>query len=115
MTTVDIYKGVVPFIGLQVLAVALVFYFPKIATWLPTPSDGDKPHTNYNADNESRRRANRAAFCFDLAYMLRRYCSIRPHGDFRLSMRVRIALFVHEAMLGRHSDKFEVLAGSLQI
>ncbi len=35
VTTVDIYKGVVPFIGLQVLAVALVFYFPKIATWLP--------------------------------------------------------------------------------
>ncbi|MDI4636972.1 MULTISPECIES: hypothetical protein [Halomonadaceae] len=27
--------GVVPFVGLQVLAVALVFLFPGIATWLP--------------------------------------------------------------------------------
>ncbi len=35
VTTVDIYKGVVPFIILQVFATAIVFYFPKIATWLP--------------------------------------------------------------------------------
>ena len=31
----DIYKGVVPFIGLQALALLLVFWFPSIAVWLP--------------------------------------------------------------------------------
>ena len=33
--TLDIYKGVVPFIILQVLATIVVFMFPGIATWLP--------------------------------------------------------------------------------
>ncbi len=31
----DIYKGVVPFILLQLFALALVYVFPGIATWLP--------------------------------------------------------------------------------
>jgi tripartite ATP-independent transporter DctM subunit len=31
----DIYKGVVPFIGLQFLALLLLFLFPQIALWLP--------------------------------------------------------------------------------
>jgi tripartite ATP-independent transporter DctM subunit len=31
----DIYKGVVPFIGLQFIALVLVFQFPQIALWLP--------------------------------------------------------------------------------
>jgi TRAP-type mannitol/chloroaromatic compound transport system permease large subunit len=31
----DIYKGVVPFIGLQFLALVLLFLFPQIALWLP--------------------------------------------------------------------------------
>jgi tripartite ATP-independent transporter DctM subunit len=31
----DIYKGVMPFIGLQALTLALVFFYPQIATWLP--------------------------------------------------------------------------------
>ena len=31
----DIYKGVVPFICLQLLALGLVFMFPSIALWLP--------------------------------------------------------------------------------
>lgn len=35
VTTLDIYKGVVPFIGLQVMAVVILFYTPSIATWLP--------------------------------------------------------------------------------
>ncbi|MFN4163518.1 MAG: TRAP transporter large permease subunit [Ferrovibrio sp.] len=35
VTTMDIYKGVVPFIGLQFLAVVILFYTPSIATWLP--------------------------------------------------------------------------------
>jgi tripartite ATP-independent transporter DctM subunit len=36
ITTMQIYKGVVPFILLQLLALALVAYWPAIATWLPT-------------------------------------------------------------------------------
>jgi tripartite ATP-independent transporter DctM subunit len=35
VTTLDIYKGAVPFIGLQGLALALVFIFPGLALWLP--------------------------------------------------------------------------------
>ena len=35
VTTLDIYKGVVPFIALQVLSVVILFYTPSIATWLP--------------------------------------------------------------------------------
>ena len=35
VATADIYRGVIPFIGLQLVAVALVFYFPTIAIWLP--------------------------------------------------------------------------------
>jgi tripartite ATP-independent transporter DctM subunit len=35
VTTRHIYLGVVPFVLLQILGVALVFWFPKIATWLP--------------------------------------------------------------------------------
>jgi tripartite ATP-independent transporter DctM subunit len=31
----DIYKGVVPFIAMQALTLALVFFFPAIALWLP--------------------------------------------------------------------------------
>jgi tripartite ATP-independent transporter DctM subunit len=33
--TLAIYKGVVPFIGLQLLALVLVYIYPGIATWLP--------------------------------------------------------------------------------
>ncbi|NJD89276.1 MAG: TRAP transporter large permease subunit [Betaproteobacteria bacterium] len=35
VTTRQIYLGVIPFIGMQVLAVVLVFLFPAIALWLP--------------------------------------------------------------------------------
>ncbi len=33
--TVNIYRGVIPFIFIQVIAIFLVFIFPEIATWLP--------------------------------------------------------------------------------
>lgn len=36
ITTLDIYKGAVPFIALQVLVVAAVYVFPEIAKWLPS-------------------------------------------------------------------------------
>lgn len=35
VTTGDIYRGVLPFIGLQAVAVLVLFFFPTIATWLP--------------------------------------------------------------------------------
>ncbi|WP_028579612.1 TRAP transporter large permease [Desulfogranum japonicum] len=34
--TVDIYKGVMPFVGLQVLAILLLILFPQIITWMPS-------------------------------------------------------------------------------
>ena len=33
--TFDTYKGVVPFIGLQLLVLVLLFLVPALATWLP--------------------------------------------------------------------------------
>ncbi len=35
VTTGDIYKGVLPFIGLQALALGLLFAFPQLTSWLP--------------------------------------------------------------------------------
>jgi tripartite ATP-independent transporter DctM subunit len=35
VTTGMIYKGVIPFIGLQVVALAILFLYPGLATWLP--------------------------------------------------------------------------------
>ncbi|MEM9629295.1 MAG: TRAP transporter large permease subunit [Pseudomonadota bacterium] len=36
VATVDIYRGVLPFIGIQLFALAMVFSFPDLATWLPS-------------------------------------------------------------------------------
>lgn len=36
VTTGMIYRGAVPFVGLQVLAIALLFIFPDLVTWLPS-------------------------------------------------------------------------------
>jgi tripartite ATP-independent transporter DctM subunit len=33
--TADIYRGVIPFVGLQILAVLLCVLFPQLLTWLP--------------------------------------------------------------------------------
>lgn len=35
VTSGDIYRGVLPFIGLQLIGLALLFFFPGLATWLP--------------------------------------------------------------------------------
>lgn len=35
ITTPQIYRGVIPFIALQILALAILWYFPETATWLP--------------------------------------------------------------------------------
>jgi tripartite ATP-independent transporter DctM subunit len=33
--TMEMYRGVIPFVGMQVVALVLVFSYPGIATWLP--------------------------------------------------------------------------------
>lgn len=33
--TVEIYKGVIPFVGIQLLMLAVLWFFPSLATWLP--------------------------------------------------------------------------------
>ena len=33
--TIDIYKGVLPFVALQLIGIIIVFSSPNIATWLP--------------------------------------------------------------------------------
>jgi TRAP-type mannitol/chloroaromatic compound transport system permease large subunit len=35
ITTRHMYIGVLPFVAIQILAVALVFFYPQIALWLP--------------------------------------------------------------------------------
>ena len=34
--TIDIYKGVIPFIFIQILMLILLSIFPIVATWLPS-------------------------------------------------------------------------------
>jgi len=36
ITTMHIYKGVIPFIAIQLIGLCLIAYWPSIATWLPT-------------------------------------------------------------------------------
>ena len=36
VTTGDIDRGIVPFVGLQIIALAIVWVLPDLATWLPT-------------------------------------------------------------------------------
>jgi len=35
VTTGDIYRGVIPFIGVQIVGLGLLYAFPSLATWLP--------------------------------------------------------------------------------
>ncbi|MBI3709952.1 MAG: TRAP transporter large permease subunit [Proteobacteria bacterium] len=35
ITTGDIYRGIIPFVAMQLLALVLVFFFPGLALWLP--------------------------------------------------------------------------------
>ena len=36
LTMVDLYRSVIPFIGLQIIVLVLVMIFPMLATWLPS-------------------------------------------------------------------------------
>ena len=40
ITTAHIYRGVLPFIAIQIVALILVFLFPELATWLPSRISG---------------------------------------------------------------------------
>ena len=35
VTTRHMYTGVLPFVAMQILAVAILYWFPQIALWLP--------------------------------------------------------------------------------
>jgi TRAP-type mannitol/chloroaromatic compound transport system permease large subunit len=35
ITTAMIYKGAIPFVGLQIFALVLLFMFPILVLWLP--------------------------------------------------------------------------------
>ena len=41
LRTADIYRGVVPFVALQLVALVLLWYAPGLATWLPEALYGD--------------------------------------------------------------------------
>jgi len=41
VTIWHIYKGVAPFVVLQLIGLAIVFYFPKLTTWLPAMAYGN--------------------------------------------------------------------------
>lgn len=43
MTTADIYRGVVPFVALQIAGLALLWMIPSLATWLPGKVYGTAP------------------------------------------------------------------------
>ena len=36
VTTADIYRGIVPFVIIQLIGLTMVIFFPKMATWLPS-------------------------------------------------------------------------------
>jgi TRAP-type mannitol/chloroaromatic compound transport system permease large subunit len=36
VTSRDVYRGIIPFVVLQVIGLTLVVAFPWMATWLPT-------------------------------------------------------------------------------
>ncbi len=35
MSSNDIYVGVMPFVGMQLIGLVLLFMYPSLATWLP--------------------------------------------------------------------------------
>ena len=36
ITTMDIYRGIIPFVVIQLVGLALIATFPALATWLPS-------------------------------------------------------------------------------
>jgi TRAP-type mannitol/chloroaromatic compound transport system permease large subunit len=35
VTTGDIYRGIIPFVLFQLIGLAIIVFFPELATWLP--------------------------------------------------------------------------------
>ena len=50
ISTVQIYRGALPFVGLQILMIGLLWLFPELATWLPETAFG--PDTAQQAGGE---------------------------------------------------------------
>lgn len=56
--TIDIYKGVIPFVIIQLIVLSIIAAFPSIATWLPEKVYGEEiiaptdetPYENYQVD-----------------------------------------------------------------
>jgi TRAP-type mannitol/chloroaromatic compound transport system permease large subunit len=44
ITTQTIYKGIIPFVGIQILVMVLMWEFPALATWLPNQIYGVDPN-----------------------------------------------------------------------
>jgi len=38
--TLDIYRGIIPYVAIQLAGLALVYFIPEIATWLPSVLGG---------------------------------------------------------------------------
>jgi TRAP-type mannitol/chloroaromatic compound transport system permease large subunit len=36
VTTVQIYRGAIPFVGIQLFALLMLAVFPELVTWLPS-------------------------------------------------------------------------------
>lgn len=51
VTTGHIYRGIIPFVALQVVAIGLLWGFPQIATWLPGVIYGEPAFAEQNGDD----------------------------------------------------------------
>ena len=40
VTTTTIYRGIIPFMIIQLIAVGMIFFVPSLATWLPAVAYG---------------------------------------------------------------------------
>ncbi len=52
VNTVQIYRGAIPFVGVQLLAIIILWVLPDIATWLPGEIYSIEPIANIGADGE---------------------------------------------------------------
>jgi tripartite ATP-independent transporter DctM subunit len=60
--TLDIYRGVVPFIGLQVIALALVWFYPPIVTTIPARANAPRPAATAEAPRPAAAAAQSGGF-----------------------------------------------------
>ncbi len=52
VSTVQIYRGAVPFVGVQLVAILIIWLLPDIATWLPGEIYSSAPAASIGADGE---------------------------------------------------------------